>query len=55
MMRWLRGISRSAKLRQASAYVRTATAGKQVPQIVSDWTTDVSLETRKTSFASTTT
>jgi len=33
-------------LRQASAYVRTATAGKQVPQIVSDWTTDVSLETR---------
>lgn len=29
--------------RDASAYVRTATAGQQVPQIVSDWTADPAL------------
>ncbi len=30
----------SAVLREAGAYVRTVTQGKQVPQLVSDWTAD---------------
>lgn len=33
----------AAVIRHASAYVRTVTQGKQVPQVVSDWTGDVAL------------
>ena len=32
--------------RNVSAYVRTVTRGEQVPQIVSDWTTDIALGSR---------
>ncbi|MGI9478682.1 MAG: caspase family protein [Hyphomicrobiaceae bacterium] len=37
----------SETFRRVSAYVRTVTDGQQVPQVVSDWTEDVSLGRRK--------
>jgi hypothetical protein len=33
--------------RQVSAYVRTATNGNQIPQVVSDWTSDIALGARE--------